>query len=71
MPLLEKKDGVIVVLGRKHAGKTLEQVAQEDPNYLTWLRTGDRLASVPDDIFYGLQSVMEAFGIAITTRGKR
>lgn len=58
-------------MGRKHSGKTIEKVAQEDPGYLTWLRSGDRLAHISDDIFFALQKVMEKFGIPLSPRRKR
>lgn len=71
VPLLEKKGEAVLVMGRKHCGKTIETVAQEDPGYLTWLRSGDRLARTPDDIFFALQKVMEKFGIPLSSRRRR
>lgn len=71
MPLLEKLGKTVIVLGRKHCGKTLEEVAREDPNYLVWLRTGDRLANAPDDVFFKLVRVMEIFDIPVSRKRNR
>jgi hypothetical protein len=62
MALIEKHGEALIVMGRKHFGKTVAQVAKEDPNYLAWLRGGDRLNHIEDDIFFAVDSVLDQLG---------
>jgi hypothetical protein len=50
--------------GSKHPGKTLEQIALEDPNFLTYVRQ-EASAGFDQDAFYALTDVMERFKIPL------
>lgn len=63
MALIEKHGDALLVMGKKHLGKTVAQVAKEDPAYLSWIRGGDRLNSVEDEVFFALDSILDQLGI--------
>lgn len=56
--MIDKKDGEWILIHGKHQGKTLTEVAEEDPNYLKWVhkKASDDLS---DEAFYALEDVME------------
>ena len=56
----------------KHAGKTFEKVAKEDPLYLNWLfNNTDANKDMPDDVFYLLTDTMTAHSISFGKIPKR
>jgi hypothetical protein len=63
MALIEKHGDALLVMGRKHFRKTVAQVAKEDPAYLAWIRGGDRLNTVEDDVFFALDTILDQLGI--------
>jgi hypothetical protein len=46
-----------------HKGKYLEDVAKEDPSYLTWAYVGEVYFDLPDEMFHAVQDVMTKFKI--------
>jgi hypothetical protein len=51
--------------GTKHAGKTLEEVARLDPQYLRWARR-DMAIWAPDDIAQAIDKAMITNGVSFT-----
>lgn len=62
-PLIVREgDGRLVVVGKKHAGKTLEEVADEDLAYLIFLRK-KCFEGLDDDVFYALDDMLVKKGV--------
>jgi hypothetical protein len=62
MALMYKKDGHWMVGGRKHEGRTLQEVASLDPNYLQWMHK-EASTNLSDEAYYALSDTMETHGI--------
>lgn len=61
-----KKEQEFLVSGKKHAGKTLEDVAKEDPGYLAWLWTSKEpplLGELTEEAYEALDSIMREYDI--------
>jgi hypothetical protein len=56
------EDGDLVVMGRKHPGELLDDVAAADPDYVQWIYR-NATEDLPQDVFHALQDVMEKNGI--------
>ena len=56
--IIKKVDGEWVFVHGKYQGKTLEEVAGNDPNYLKWVHS-KASEDLPNDAYYTLEDVME------------
>lgn len=73
MAMVYKKDGKFVLSGNKHKDQTLDEVAEEDPGYLTWLwNSEDMLGEMTSEAQDALEDVMNENGISFDKpKGRR
>lgn len=65
--ITQSPEGHWVFGSGKHAGKTLETIAREDPNYLQWVwREPKVYGHLPDNAAYALEDAMVAAGIPLS-----
>lgn len=60
--IVRGRDGRITVTGRKHNGKTLEQVAKEDLGYLKFVRK-KAFEDLSDDVHDALDKTLKKHGV--------
>jgi hypothetical protein len=62
--------GEVVFNGGRYDGKTVDEVARLDPQYLRWARK-DMTIGVPDDVFDLVSAAMVVNGIPFSPGRKR
>jgi hypothetical protein len=68
MQILFLQDDRLVFGFGKFEGKTVEEVADIEPSYLTWVRNSDLIAECSDSLFEMLDSTMQGRGIPLFRR---
>jgi hypothetical protein len=65
--LLLREDKLVFGFG-KFEGRTVDEVAEIEPSYLTWVRNSDLMAECSDELFEMLDSMMEKRSVPIFRR---
>ncbi len=66
----DKKTVVFSEHSKKHGGKTIEQVAREDPKYLQWARR-ERTVGIAPEVFDAIDDAMRMNGVPFTVGRKK
>lgn len=63
-------DGSIKLTSGKYAGKTIDEIAKRDPDYLRWARK-DMTVGLPLELFETIEKIMISHGIAFRIPRKK
>lgn len=64
------EDGSVRLCGSKHAGKTVDEVAREDPKYLRWAWR-DCTVGLPLDVYEEIEMTMKVNGVPFMESKKK